>query len=564
MAGKSPAELKSEGEELKALFAKIKKKPHNCAILMSKDGVVVEAHVKKSADILVKAAKKKGGMAKGAWGVATMEGQVLILDPINEKVPGNLGKIAKKFFTERSLKLRLEIKEPDEEVSASAEETTEESSVSGGGEAAAPEEESSVSGGGEDASEDGESTSVSGGGEEEVDKRAELEARLEEVRDDIDELEKDTESVMHSALIDAMRAHERNMEAEEFDKAEESLKKLMTVLEDYEGLMVDKRPLMARMAKLESDAQKVVDGADPEATQGVEVARRAFVGAIENNEWFGAGEQLDKIEAYIDSADVGGGQKEERSPSDSQNEEESPETSENAAPATPEEESSVSGGDERSDQDDSTSVSGGESEEDSRRADMERRVAEIQSEIDELEADTGNVMHSSLIDALRRHEQAMTDEDYDRANDTFAKTQSVLADYESLVAEKRPLMQRMAKMEADAQKVISGDDPIAKEDIERAKRAYVGAIDNNEWFGAGEQLNNIEALIKAAGVSSGAEEETTDQAPETGQEPQSTSSSEEESAEDGDSAVREAAKAKRKTVIGKMLERLKTMNADLK
>ncbi len=110
----SPAELKKEGEALKALFAKIKKKPHNCAILMAKDGVVIEAHLKKSPEILVKMAKKAGGSAKGAWGTITMDGQVLMLDPINDKVPGNLAKLCKTFFAARGLKNRLEIKEPDE------------------------------------------------------------------------------------------------------------------------------------------------------------------------------------------------------------------------------------------------------------------------------------------------------------------------------------------------------------------------------------------------------------------------------------------------------------------
>lgn len=113
MAKTDPKKLKQEGEELKALFAKIKKKPHNCAILMAKDGVVIEAHIKKSPEILVKLAKKNGGSAKGAWGTITMDGQVLKLDPVNDKVPGNLPKICKTYFAARGLKNRLEILEPD-------------------------------------------------------------------------------------------------------------------------------------------------------------------------------------------------------------------------------------------------------------------------------------------------------------------------------------------------------------------------------------------------------------------------------------------------------------------
>ena len=118
MAKPDPKQLKKEGEELKALFAKIKKKQHNCAILIAKDGVVIEAHLKKSPEILVKLAKKKGGTAKGAWGTITMDGQVLKLDPINEKVPGSLPKLCKSYLGARGLKNRLEIKEPDEDSSA--------------------------------------------------------------------------------------------------------------------------------------------------------------------------------------------------------------------------------------------------------------------------------------------------------------------------------------------------------------------------------------------------------------------------------------------------------------
>ncbi len=113
MAKPDPKQLKKEGEELKSLFAKIKKKQHNCAILLAKDGVVIEAHIKKSPEILVKLAKKKGGMAKGAWGTITMDGQVLKLDPINDKVPGNLPKTCKSYLGARGLKNRLEVLEPD-------------------------------------------------------------------------------------------------------------------------------------------------------------------------------------------------------------------------------------------------------------------------------------------------------------------------------------------------------------------------------------------------------------------------------------------------------------------
>ncbi len=114
MAAKSKEELKSEGEKLKSLFAKVKKKQHNFAMLIAKDGIVVEAHIKKSPNILLKAAKKNGGTAKGAWGVMNLNGRTLELEPENDKIPGTLPKLAKKFFSERGVPFKVNIKEPSD------------------------------------------------------------------------------------------------------------------------------------------------------------------------------------------------------------------------------------------------------------------------------------------------------------------------------------------------------------------------------------------------------------------------------------------------------------------
>ena len=286
-ASKSPAELKSEGEELKTLFAKVKKKPHNCAVLMAKDGIVVEAHIKKSPEILLKAGKKNGGMPKGAWGVMTMDGQVIRVDPINDKIPGNLTKLAKKFFAARGLKFRLEIVEPEEAVQASE----------------APAAEEQESGHGAGGAEDGGEAADTG------DKKEELEARLAEMQDQIDILQADTENVMFSALQDGLAAHKRAMDGEDFERGASTLDVLDGVLEDYAGLLAEKTPLQERMDAMAAGMEQVKKGDNSEAADQIGRIGREFDYALANNEWIGAGERLDIIEQLIDSH--GGGAVEE-------------------------------------------------------------------------------------------------------------------------------------------------------------------------------------------------------------------------------------------------------------
>jgi len=271
---KSPAELKAEGEELKALFAKVKKKPHNCAVLMSKDGVVIEAHIKKSPDILLKLGKKNGGMPKGAWGTMTMEGQIIKIDPINDKIPGNLTKLAKKFFGARGLKYRLEIVEPEEGEEANKAAVAEEQ---GTGRSSASEEESH-----EAADTD--------------DKKKELETRLAEMQDQIDVLLDDKENVMFSALQDGLSAHKRAMDGEDHERGASTLDVLDGVLEDYAGLVAEKTPLQERMSALAAAIERVKKGDNSEVIDQIGRIGREFDYALANNEWIGAAERLDLIE----------------------------------------------------------------------------------------------------------------------------------------------------------------------------------------------------------------------------------------------------------------------------
>ncbi|HIP24410.1 MAG TPA: hypothetical protein EYG79_12580 [Rhodobacteraceae bacterium] len=349
MASKSPAELKSEGVELKTVLAKVKKKQHNCAILMSKDGIVIEVHLIKSPEVLVKAAKKKGGMAKGAWGTLTMNGQVVVLDPINDKVPGNLPKVAKKFFSERGLKNRLEIKAPEEGAEATEEpEAAEEETARGRPEAAAPEPEAPAPASGdadeESPTERGGSASEEApeGGGEEADPKAALEARLEEQQPRIDALLADTKSLMIDGIKNTMGLFTRAMDDELFDRADDALNRVIIVLDDYDGLMAQKQPFLDRMKSMFRNVEKLATGPDDEVATAISRYKREFDSAVENSEWYSSGEKLDQMEALVKEHQGAGGDDEpdeeesgnfgETAPSEAP----ATETSDSEAPSTPE------------------------------------------------------------------------------------------------------------------------------------------------------------------------------------------------------------------------------------
>ena len=98
---KSPAELKQEGVELAAQIAAVRKKPHNFALLMGKDGLFFETHLKKSPEILWRTAKKAGGGPKGVMGTVTAKGKIIEMNCLADGAPSSLPKLAKKHFAER-------------------------------------------------------------------------------------------------------------------------------------------------------------------------------------------------------------------------------------------------------------------------------------------------------------------------------------------------------------------------------------------------------------------------------------------------------------------------------
>lgn len=111
----SPAELKKQGEDLSKQIADIRKKDLNFAMIMGKDALAFVTDRKKNPDILWRQAKGEVGGSKGAKGVVSMSGKLLVLDADDpSSVPGPMLKAAKKYFSDRGVALRIVLKGEEE------------------------------------------------------------------------------------------------------------------------------------------------------------------------------------------------------------------------------------------------------------------------------------------------------------------------------------------------------------------------------------------------------------------------------------------------------------------
>ena len=111
---KSPAELKKEGVELDVKIVAARRKPHNFAMLISKDGIVLEADIRKPPEVMWRQAKKAGGGSKGAMGTMSVNGKIIELSCLSDDAPGSLPRLAKVFFAERGLPYKVVLKLPEE------------------------------------------------------------------------------------------------------------------------------------------------------------------------------------------------------------------------------------------------------------------------------------------------------------------------------------------------------------------------------------------------------------------------------------------------------------------
>lgn len=98
---RSAAELKEEGTALGAQIDVARKRPVNFALLMGKEGLVLETDLKRNCEVLWRNAKKAGGGSKGAMGTMSVSGRVIELTCVDDSAPSHLPKLAKKWLTER-------------------------------------------------------------------------------------------------------------------------------------------------------------------------------------------------------------------------------------------------------------------------------------------------------------------------------------------------------------------------------------------------------------------------------------------------------------------------------
>jgi hypothetical protein len=113
MEKKTAAQLKTEGDELGKLIMAVKKREHSCALLIGKDGLVLEAHPTKSADAMRQAAKKGGGGSRGLIGMMSIDAKTIIFAAQEEDPPRTLPKLAKVYLRDRGLQYKVLIKLPD-------------------------------------------------------------------------------------------------------------------------------------------------------------------------------------------------------------------------------------------------------------------------------------------------------------------------------------------------------------------------------------------------------------------------------------------------------------------
>lgn len=103
MARKSTAELKAEGADLGILIANARKRPLNFALLIAKEGVVLEAHLTKGADVMRRQAKANGGGPRGIQGLMNVVGKRIEFTSEDDDVPSTLAKATKRHLKDCGL-----------------------------------------------------------------------------------------------------------------------------------------------------------------------------------------------------------------------------------------------------------------------------------------------------------------------------------------------------------------------------------------------------------------------------------------------------------------------------
>ncbi|WP_299730326.1 DUF4781 domain-containing protein [uncultured Tateyamaria sp.] len=100
------------GIDVKELVAKARKRPMNAAWLIGKEGLVLRAHPRMPVDVVRRKAKEAGGGTKGAVGVLTVQGKILLLT-CEDKPPQTFAKLAQKDLMAQGVAMKVRIALPD-------------------------------------------------------------------------------------------------------------------------------------------------------------------------------------------------------------------------------------------------------------------------------------------------------------------------------------------------------------------------------------------------------------------------------------------------------------------
>jgi len=103
--------LKEQGVALGGHLQMARKRLLNFAVLMGKEGLVVEADPKKNPEMMRIQAKSNGGGAKGIKGQMRAEGKTIFL-VVDEEPPGNFPKLIRQHFMQRGVPVKIVIELP--------------------------------------------------------------------------------------------------------------------------------------------------------------------------------------------------------------------------------------------------------------------------------------------------------------------------------------------------------------------------------------------------------------------------------------------------------------------
>lgn len=303
MAKKSASELKAEGADLGALIATARKRPLNFALLIGGDGVVLEAHPTKGADVMRRMAKANGGGTRGIQGVMNVSGKVIELTSEDDDVPGTLAKAAKRHLKERGLAFKVAIILPGGARMDDGEDDTNDNSVSKVTSTTETENEAKTPDEPDTATTDEPSADADSSG----DRKAELSSRLKGL---IPEVKRLVEQKVDGAekFGRGLQVIAAELAKESLDRAQQLLNAIEKGIADAKRLDVPKVDAEALRAQLKTEFDELAEGAEDlksRAEKGVagkaDQLAKMFNSLVESEDLKRAGAVLTLFRTFVNS-----------------------------------------------------------------------------------------------------------------------------------------------------------------------------------------------------------------------------------------------------------------------